>query len=80
VNDKNIFAIISIAFGSILMAFAGLTAVGLCRKLERENAALLKALKEIADWGPHDGSCGYGCDSPGIAMAAIDAARKEAHP
>jgi hypothetical protein len=51
-----------------------------CIELERENAALLKALKEIAAYGPHDGSCGYGCDLPGIAMAAIDAARKEEQP
>jgi hypothetical protein len=46
-------------------------------KLERENTLLLKALKQIAARGPHDGCCDYGCDSPGIAMAAIDAARKE---
>jgi hypothetical protein len=50
-------------------------------KLERENSALLKALKEIAAYGPDDGCCGYGCDTPSIAMAAIDAAReKEAKP
>jgi hypothetical protein len=48
--------------------------------LRRENAALLKALKEIEAYGPHDGCCRYGCDTPGIAMAAIDAARKEAKP
>ena len=48
--------------------------------LRRENAALLKALKEIEAYGPHDGCCRYGCDTPGIAMAAIDAARKEAQP
>jgi hypothetical protein len=45
-----------------------------CLELERENAALLKALKEIEAYGPHDGCCRYGCDTPGIAMAAIDAA------
>lgn len=50
------------------------------KELERENIALLKALKEIAAYGPDDGCCGYGCDTPSIAIAAIDAMRKEAKP
>jgi hypothetical protein len=46
-------------------------------QLETENALMLRALKEIAAWGPHDGCCSYGCESPGIAIAAIESVRKD---
>ena len=45
------------------------------QQLESENKSLREALKEIADYDAgvdqYPGSCCSGCDSPGIAKAAI---------
>jgi hypothetical protein len=50
------------------------------RTLERELAQaqerireLEKALKEIANYGGGSGLCDYGCDTPSIAISALNA-------
>jgi hypothetical protein len=55
--------------------------------LRRQNEIMIAALKQLEGYGGiefrtgiRDTGCGYGCDAPGVAMAALEAVRKEAQP
>ena len=53
-------------------------------RLRRQNQIMIAALKQLEQYGGidfrtgmRDSECNYGCDAPGVAMAALEAVRKE---